>query len=41
MQAVFQDPASSFNPRQTVGRILLAEANLRDMLSRVERLLPD
>src|SRR5262249_22139554 len=24
MQAVFQDPTSSFNPRQTVGRILLA-----------------
>ena len=31
IQAVFQDPASSFNPRQTVGQILLAPLEVHRM----------
>ena len=31
MQAVFQDPTSSFNPRQTVGQILLAPLEVHDI----------
>jgi len=31
MQAVFQDPASSFNPRQSVGQILLAPVEVHDI----------
>ena len=38
MQAVFQDPASSFNPRQTVGSVLLAPLEVHDVGTRQARL---
>jgi ABC-type glutathione transport system ATPase component len=37
LQAVFQDPASSFNPRQSVGQILLAPLQVHDIGSASER----
>jgi ABC-type glutathione transport system ATPase component len=37
MQAIFQDPASSFNPRQSVGAILAAPLEVHGVGSRVER----
>src|SRR5262249_60882081 len=37
MQAVFQDPASSFNPRQSVGAILLAPLALTAIATRPAR----
>jgi ABC-type glutathione transport system ATPase component len=37
MQAVFQDPASSFNPRQSVGAILRAPLEVHDVGSGSER----
>ena len=38
MQAVFQDPTSSFNPRQSVGQILLAPLEVHRMGTRESRL---
>jgi peptide/nickel transport system ATP-binding protein len=38
MQAVFQDPASSFNPRQSVGRILLAPLEVHGIGTSASRL---
>jgi ABC-type glutathione transport system ATPase component len=38
MQAVFQDPASSFNPRQTIGAILSAPLEVHDIGTRPSRL---
>lgn len=38
MQAVFQDPASSFNPRQSVRRILSAPLEVHDIGTRGQRL---
>ncbi|WP_442678408.1 nickel ABC transporter ATP-binding protein NikE [Sphingomonas sp. ASY06-1R] len=37
VQAVFQDPAASFDPRQTVSRIVAEPLHLRDGLSAAER----
>jgi peptide/nickel transport system ATP-binding protein len=37
MQAVFQDPASSFNPRQSVGTALMAPLEVHDIGTRAER----
>jgi ABC-type oligopeptide transport system ATPase subunit len=37
LQAVFQDPASSFNPRQNVGKILLAPLQVHQIGSASER----
>ena len=31
MQAIFQDPASSFNPRQSIGAILAAPLEVHDV----------
>ncbi|MGH6929344.1 MAG: ATP-binding cassette domain-containing protein, partial [Dongiaceae bacterium] len=38
MQAVFQDPTSSFNPRQSVGQILLAPLEVHGVGTRESRL---
>jgi ABC-type glutathione transport system ATPase component len=38
MQAVFQDPTSSFNPRQSVGQILLAPLEVHGIGTRESRL---
>ncbi len=38
MQAVFQDPTSSFNPRQTIGSALLAPLEVHDVGVRQSRL---
>ena len=37
MQAVFQDPASSFNPRQSIGTILSAPLEVHDLGNRARR----
>jgi len=37
MQAVFQDPTSSFNPRQSIGQILTAPLEVHDFGTRPER----
>ena len=37
MQAIFQDPASSFNPRQRIGAILRAPLDVHDIGSRAGR----
>ncbi len=37
MQAVFQDPGSSFNPRQSVGAALMAPLEVHDIGTRAER----
>jgi ABC-type oligopeptide transport system ATPase subunit len=37
MQAVFQDPTSSFNPRQSVGTALLAPLEVHDIGTRADR----
>src|SRR5580658_7319066 len=37
MQAIFQDPASSFNPRQSIGAILAAPLEVHDVGTAVER----
>lgn len=37
MQAIFQDPASSFNPRQRIGAILRAPLDVHDIGSRAAR----
>ena len=38
MQAVFQDPTSSLNPRQTIGAALLAPLEVHDIGTRADRL---
>lgn len=38
MQAVFQDPTSSFNPRQTIGTALLAPLEVHGIGTRTSRL---
>ena len=37
MQAIFQDPASSFNPRQSIGAILAAPLEVHNVGTRAER----
>ena len=37
MQAIFQDPASSFNPRQSIGAILAAPLEVHDVGTAAER----
>ncbi len=37
MQAVFQDPTSSFNPRQTIGKVLAAPLEVHDVGTRASR----
>lgn len=37
LQAVFQDPASSFNPRQSVGQIMVAPLQVHEIGSAAER----
>jgi ABC-type oligopeptide transport system ATPase subunit len=39
MQAVFQDPTSSFNPRQTIGAALLAPLEVHGIGTRTDRLI--
>ena len=38
MQAIFQDPASSFNPRQSIGAILAAPLEVHSVGTRAQRI---